>query len=123
MGVQPATKAKGSRPLRLPPGAWSSVEYLDQLGDVAIKCVRQAQQNGKTRQHQTAFDVADEGDAGRAVLCDIALSEAADGSKLTEMCSEDLALFRRFRLHEITISHLTNAPCGFIVNGKTGGRQ
>jgi hypothetical protein len=60
----------------------ATIQYADQIRDVAFEGVREAKENRQARQHETALDVADERDARRAVLRDISLSEATRNPEL-----------------------------------------
>jgi hypothetical protein len=71
--------------------AHAAIEHFDEVGDVAPERVSETQQDRETRQHETSFYIADEGDARRALLSNIALCKASGEPQLTQMSSEDLA--------------------------------
>lgn len=67
-----------------------------------MKGIRESQQYCDSRQHHPPLKIADEGDARRALLRDLSLSQSPLGADLPDVGTEDLALFSRFRGHEST---------------------
>src|SRR5437763_15528165 len=57
-GRPSVTRTSRSTLPRLRRAAWSSVQHFHQIRDVAFERVREAQENGHARQHQTTLEVA-----------------------------------------------------------------
>jgi hypothetical protein len=94
------------------------VEHFDEFRNVAFQRVRQAQEDDKARQHQAAFDIADERDTRSAVFSDVALRQSSGEPELPQMRTKKLSFFRRRWLHEYLLSYLTIERSRFIVNDK-----
>jgi hypothetical protein len=94
------------------------VEHFDEFRNIAFQRIRQAQEDDKARQHQAAFDIADERDTRSAVFSDVALRQSSGEPELPQMRTEKLSFFRRLWLHEYMLSCLTTVRSRFIVNDK-----